>query len=120
MGGKAERRDQLGQIGGGLVNRQSKADVLLDGAPGQQPRLLKDHAEAPGAGGPEFPAEIPVEAGRDPQDRGLAAARRPDQRAEGSRLEPKFQAMNDFDRRAVGRQKGLRIDAKFKRGGVAS
>jgi hypothetical protein len=43
-----------------------------------------------------------------------------DRCAERSGFEPKFQATNDFDRRAIGRHKRLRIDAKLKRGGVAS
>jgi hypothetical protein len=120
MGAEAKHLDQLRQIGGGLASRQCKPDVVLDRAPGQKARLLKYNPEASGSRFPEPTTEIPIEAGCDLQDRRLAATGRADQCAERSRFEPKFQATNDFDRRAIGRHKGLRIDAKLKRGGVAS
>ena len=120
MRAEAEYLDELRQIGGGIACRQCQPDVLLDRAPGQKAGFLKYDAKPTGSGGTEFATEIRIEPGRDPQDRRLAASGRADQRAERSRLEPKLQAANDLDRRAVGRQEGLRIDAKFKRGGVAS
>ncbi len=118
---EAEGFDQLGQIGGsGLSPWQRQPDILLDRAPGQKPRLLKHNAETPGSGRADSTAEIRIQPCRDLQDRGLAATRRADQRAERAGFEPKVEATNDLDRRAIGRPVALRIDAKFKRGGVAS
>src|ERR1700727_2178160 len=117
---KAERLKELLEIDVGLVGGKCQANIVLDRAPGQQARLLKNHPETPGAGGTELSQEISVEAGCNPQNGRFAAPGRTDQRAERSGLEPKFQIPNHLDRRSIGRQEALRIDAKLKRGGVSS
>ncbi len=120
MRAKTENPDQFGEVDAGTVRGEREPDVLFDGAPCQQAGLLKHHAETAGSRGAKFAAKIGVEAGRDLQDRGLAAAGRADQRAERSGLEPKIEAAHDLDRRAVGRKVALGVDAKLKQGGAAS
>ena len=70
---EAERREEIREIDVGLRGGKRQADVVLDRAPGQQTGLLKNHPEPPGSGGTELPPEISIQAGRDPQDRRLAA-----------------------------------------------
>ena len=62
--------------------RRGEPHVLLDRAPRQQPRLLEHHAERAVGGQLDAALEIAVEPGDDPQQRGLAAAGRPDQRGD--------------------------------------
>ena len=117
---EAESLEELGEIDVRLMDGKRQADVVLDRAPRQQTRLLKHHPETPSSGSTELAPEIGVEAGCDPQNGGLAATGRTDQRAERSGFEPKLKIPDHLDRRAIGRQEALRIDAKFKWGGVSS
>jgi hypothetical protein len=111
----AKHLNQLRQIGGGLASRQCKPDVVLDRAPGQKARLLKYNPETSGSRFPEPTTEIPIEAGCDLQDRRLAATGRADQCAERSGFEPRPRTTSTGVPSADNR-----IDAKLKRGGVAS
>ena len=81
MGVKAEHGKQRVEFGLGRLGR-AEPDILVDGAPGQQPRLLEHHAELAVIGQTHHAGIIAIEAGDDAQQRGLAAARRPDQRAD--------------------------------------
>ena len=120
MRAEAKYLDEVGEIDVSRIGGECQTNVLLDRAPGQQTGLLEYDAETSGAGGTELTAEVRIESGCDPEDRGLAATGRTDQHAKRSGLEPKFQAANDLNRYAVGRQKALRIDAKLKCRGVSS
>ena len=120
MGAETEYLEEISEFDIGVIGGKREADVVLDGAPGQQARLLKDNPETPGTGGAELAAEIRVQPSGDLEDRGLAAAGRAYQRSERSGLEPQLQVTNDVHARAVRRQKALRSDAKLKRGGVSS
>ena len=79
MLGKAERGEQRIEC---CVRRQrrGKPHVLLDRAPRQQPRLLENDAEPAMRGPFDATFEVAIEADDDAQERGLAAAGRPDQR----------------------------------------
>ena len=79
MGGEPERREQRVEIGVGRL-RRAEPHVLLHGAPRQQPRLLEHHAELAVVGQPHGAGVVAIEPGDDAQQRGLAAARRADQR----------------------------------------
>src|SRR5258708_36647917 len=69
--------------------RGHQPDILLDRSPGQQPRLLKHHAE-PRAGRPRHAApKIMVEAGENLEHGALAAAGRADEIANLSGAERK-------------------------------
>jgi hypothetical protein len=99
---EAESFDEIREIDIDLVGGKRQADVVLDCAPRQQTRLLKNHSETPGAGGTKLSLEISIQPGSDPQNRGLAATGGTDQRAARSGLEAKFQVPNDIDPRAIG------------------
>ena len=80
MLGEAERVEQGGDLGFAGV-RRGEPHIVLDAAPRQQPRLLKNHAHPAMLGHVDGALEIAIEAGENAHQRRLAAARRPDQRA---------------------------------------
>jgi len=63
----------------------------------------------------QFTNEIGIQSGGDVQDRRLAAAGRADHRAKTASFKPQVQPADNLDGRALGRNKGLGVDAKFKR-----
>ena len=95
-----------------------KPDIFRDRPPGQQARLLENNSEASARDAP-FTDEIGIQSGGDVQDRRLAAAGRADHRAKTASFKPQVQPADNLDGRALGRNKGLGVDAKFKRAGAA-
>ena len=79
---EAERCEQRRRASASVASRRREPHVLLDRAPRQQPRLLEHHAERAVRGQSHAALEVAIEPGDDAQQRGLAAARRPDQRAD--------------------------------------
>ena len=87
---KPERFDERFEISRADVGR-GKANVVLDAAPWEQPGLLKDHAERSGRPLDRALEEV-VEPGDNSQTRRLAAAGRPEQRADLAGFEPEREA----------------------------
>src|SRR5215475_12422052 len=67
--------------------RRGQANVVLDRAPWQQPRLLEYHADALLPGTRDVPLKVAIETSEDAQQRGLAAAGGADDDADLSRFE---------------------------------
>ena len=118
MRSKSERFDQVGQIVQRFMGGKHQPDIFRDSSPRQQPRLLENDFEA-SARDPPLAGEIRIEPRGDVQDRGLAAAGRADHGAKATRFKPQVQPADNLDGRALGRNKGLGVDAKFKRAGAA-
>src|SRR5512138_2238821 len=84
--------------------RKTETDVLLDGEPRKQARLLKHDAAIcadPGARtavDANLAAMFDVEAREEPEQRGLAATARADDRNELVRLDAKIEIANGFER----------------------
>src|ERR1700722_15846227 len=95
-----------------------KPDIFRNRSPGQQPRLLENDSEASARDAP-LAGEIRIEPGGDVQDCRFAAAGRTDHRAKAAGFKPQVQPADNLDGRALGRNKGLGVDAKFKRAGAA-
>ena len=118
MRSKSQGFDQVGQIVQRLMGGKHKPDIFRNRSPGQQPRLLENDSEASARDAP-LAGEIRIEPGGDVQDRRLAAAGRTDHRAKTASFKPQVQPADNLDGRALGRNKGLGVDAKFKRAGAA-
>ena len=100
--------------------RRDQADILFDRAPRQQPRLLEHHAERAVVGEPDGAVVVAVEAGDDPQQRGLAAARRADERADLAVAQREIDVAEHVELIAGRSRKGLSGDANLKQSGFAS
>jgi hypothetical protein len=113
----AKHLDQLRQIGGGLASRQCKPDVVLDRAPGQKARLLKYNPETSGSrfrSRPRKSRSRPAAIFRIvvlPQPEGPISAPNDPASSRSSRPRTTSTGVPSADNR---------IDAKLKRGGVAS
>src|SRR6516165_4826324 len=113
MGLEAERLEQRVEPGGGRV-RGGKPHVLLDRPPRQQARLLEDHAERAVRGERDAAVEIAVEPRDDAQQRGLAAARRPNQRGDLPTAEAECKLAEHLELPAGGSLKRLLLDVDVK------
>ena len=97
---RADPRGRVGAFG------QHEAQIVLDGAPGQQARLLKDVGETGARRRAEPAREVRVEAGHDIEQGGLAATRRADDRQPlaGRHRQPHIVQHELGRRRAHGRE----------------
>ena len=117
--GEAECGEQGRDLGFAGVGR-GKTHVVLDAAPRQESRLLKNHAHSSVRWDVDRALEIAIEAGENAHQRRLAAAGRPDQRAGLSLLEREREIGEDGNALPRRRPKGLPRDARFKPRGVAN
>ena len=117
--GEAERGEQGGDLGFARVGR-GEPHVVLDAAPRQEPRLLKNHAHSAMRRDVDRALEIAIEAGENAHQRRLAAAGRPDQRAGLAFLERERKIGDDRNALSRGGAKGLSRDARFKPRAVAN
>ena len=115
MRGEASDLEQRRQRVGRRVRRR-QPDIVLDRAPRQQPRLLEHHAEPAVMRQLHRAVVVAIEAGDDAEQCGLAAARRPDQRADFAIAQAKRQIGDDAARAAQRRAEGLLRDPDVKLG----
>ena len=74
-----------------------KPDVVAQIAPGQQARLLEDHAESPVGRLHDVAAIIAIQPCDHPQESRLAATRRADDDADFASIERKREILQDLD-----------------------
>ena len=117
--GEAERGEQGRDLGFARVGR-GEPHVVLDAAPRQESRLLKNHAHSAMRRDVDRALEIAIEAGENAHQRRLAAAGRPDQRAGLAFLERERKIGDDRNALSRGGPKGLSRDARFKPRAVAN
>ena len=113
MAGEAQRHEQGVEVGIGRF-RRAQPDVLLYGAPRQQPRLLEYHAELAVVGQMHRAGVVGIEARDDAQQRGLPAAGRAHQCADRSGLEGERHVAQHFDGAARRRPVGFPFYADVK------
>src|SRR6202041_3521829 len=104
--GEAERGEQGRDLGFACIGR-GKTHVVLDAAPRQESRLLKNHAHSSVRWDADGALEIAIEAGENPHERRLAAAGWPDQRAGLALRERKRKIGKDGNALARWGRKGL-------------
>jgi len=108
-----ERLEQCGKLALAGVWR-GDTHVLLDRAPRQKPRLLEHHAQGAVGGERDVAVEIAVEPGDDPQERGLAAARRANQRGDLPARKRNGKLVQDMQASPRGGAVGFLLDDNVK------
>ena len=116
---EAEHGEQGRDLGFADVGR-GETHVVLDAAPRQEPRLLKNHAHSSVRWDVDCALEIAIEAGENAQQRRLAATRRPDQRAGLAFLKRERKIGDDWSALSRGGAERLFSDARFKPHAVAT
>src|SRR5262249_24123092 len=116
---EAERLEQHLEAGSGCP-RGGEPHVLLDRAPRQQAWLLEHHGKGAGGGDRNIAFEITIEARDDPQQRGLPAAGRPDQRGDLSAAKAERKLAEHVELPARGGAKRLLPDVDVKAASGAS
>ena len=117
--GEAERREQGRDLGFARM-RSSETHVVLEAAPRQEPRLLKNHAHSTMRRDVDGSVEVPIEAGENAHQGRFAAAGRPDQRAGLAFLERERKIGDDWNVLSRGGAEGFLSDARFKPRAVAN
>ena len=111
---------EIFEIVAGKSRRGDQLDILPNGPPGKQARLLKHEAQPRMGRHVDLAGEVVVEPRDHSQQRGLAASRRPHQHGHAFGLQVEGQVTDRRQPGAVGPDMGLLLDADFKRACCAS